>query len=290
MWSKPQHHKPYGSLKQLPIPEQPWNSISMDFIEKLPSSSGFDTILVIVNQLTKQAIFIPAYDTIMSADLACLFILHVFSKHGVPSHVTSDRGSEFVSNFFRSLGTALDMQLHFTSGYHPEGDGQTKRTNQTLEQYLYVYCNYQQDNWSKLLPLVKFAYNNALSATTGVSSFFANKRYHPNIIVHPKCDIASFQAHDFTVDLDELQSTLKAEISVAQQCYQKSAYVWRSPAPDFKVGDKFFVKVKFFQTTWPSKKLSEKYLGPLSYASLPIWKITSLWWYHLQIIQARLPQ
>ena len=187
----------------------------MDFIEKLPSSSGFDTILVIVDQLTKQAIFIPAHDTITSADLARLFVLHVFSKHGVPSHVTSDRGLEFVSNFFRSLGTALDMQLHFTSGYHSEGDGQTECTNQMLEQYLYVYCNYQQDNWSKLLLLIEFAYNNALSATTSVSPFFTNKGYHLNITVHPKCDIASFWAHDFAIDLNELQSTLKAEISIA---------------------------------------------------------------------------
>ena len=100
MQSKPQCYKPYRSLKQLPIPEQPWNSISMDFIEKLPSSSGFDTILVIVNRLTKQAIFIPAHNTIMSMDLAHLFVLYIFSKHGVPSYVTSDRGSEFVSNFF----------------------------------------------------------------------------------------------------------------------------------------------------------------------------------------------
>ena len=146
MQSKPQCHKPYGSLKQLPIPEWLWNSISIDFIEKLPSSSRFDTILVIVDQLTKQAIFIPAHNTIISADLVCLFVLHVFSKHGVPSHVTSDRSSEFVSNFFQSLDTAFNMRLHFTSGYHPEGDGQTECMNQTLEQYLHVYCNYQQDN------------------------------------------------------------------------------------------------------------------------------------------------
>ena len=118
----------------------------MDFIEKLPLSSRFDTILVIVDWLTKQAIFILAHDTIMSTDLAYLFVLHVFSKYGIPSHVTSDRGSEFVSNFFWSLGTALNMWLHFTSGYHPEGDGQTEHMNQTLEQYLRVYCNYQQDN------------------------------------------------------------------------------------------------------------------------------------------------
>jgi len=187
----------------------------MDFIEKLLLFSGFDTILVIVDQLTKQAIFIPAYDTIMSMDLARLFVLHVFSKHGVPSHVISNRDMEFVSNFFQSLGTALNMWLHFTSGYHPEGDGQTECTNQTLEQYLCVYCNYQQNNWSELLPLVEFAYNNSLSATTGVSPFFANKGYHLNITVHPEHSIASSRACDFTIDLDELQSTLKAEISMA---------------------------------------------------------------------------
>jgi len=218
----------------------------MDFIEKLPLSSGFDTILVIVDQLTKQAIFIPAHDTIMSTDLACLFVLHVFSKHSVPSHVTSDRGLEFMSNFFRSLGTALDMRLHFTSGYHPEGDGQTECMNQTLKQYLHVYCNYQQDNWFKLLPLVVFAYNNAPSTTTSVFPFFSNKGYHSNITVHPKCNIASSQACDFTVDLNELQSTLKAKISAAQQHYQKSTDARRSPASDFKVGDKVFVKAQFF--------------------------------------------
>ena len=136
------------------------------------------------------------------------------------------------------------MRLHFTSGYHPEGDGQTERTNQTLEQYLCVYCNYQQDNWSKLLPLMEFAYNNALSATTGVSPFFANKRYYLNITVHSEHDIASFQARDFAVDLDELQSTLKTEISMAQQHYQKSSDVQRSPASDFKVDNKVFVVIR----------------------------------------------
>ena len=114
----------------------------MNFIKKLLSSSGFDTILVIVDRLTKQVIFIFVHDTITSMDLAHLFVLHVFSKHGISSHVISNRGLEFVSNFFQSLDTALDMQLHFTSGYYPEGDRQTEPTNQTLKQYLHVYCNY----------------------------------------------------------------------------------------------------------------------------------------------------
>ena len=84
------------------------------------------------------------------------------------------------------------MWLHFTLNYHSEGDGQTEHMNQTLKQYLCIYCNYQQDNWSELLPLMEFVYNNALSTTTGVFSFFANKGYHLNITVHPECNIASF--------------------------------------------------------------------------------------------------
>ena len=114
----------------------------MDFIKKLLSSSGFDTILVIVDWLTKQAIFIPIHDTITFMNLVHLFVLYVFSKHGVSSYITSDKGLEFVSNFFCFLGIALNMQLHFTSDHYPIDDEQTECTNQTLEQYLHVYCNY----------------------------------------------------------------------------------------------------------------------------------------------------
>jgi len=234
----------------------------MDFIEKLPSSSSFDTILVIVDRLSKQAIFIPTHDTITSVELVCFFVIHVFSKHGVPSHVMSDRGSEFVSHFFRSLGTALDMRLHFTSRYHLEANGQAEWTNQTLKQYLRVYCNYQQDNWSELLPLAEFAYNNALSTTTGVSPFFTNKGYHPNLLLYPERDIVSSRARDFIVDLDELQSTLKEEIAKAQRQYQPSADSRRQQPLDFQVGQSVFVRSQYFQTTRPSKKLSKRYLGP----------------------------
>jgi len=157
MHSKSPRHKPYGLLKQLPIPERPWNSISIDFIEHLPASTGFTSILVVIDQLSKQGIFIPTVDEITAPGLAKLFLIYVFSKHGVPSHVTCDWGSEFISHFFRSLGQALDMKIHFTSGYHPEGDRQTEHLNQTLEQFLQVFCNYQQDNWSELLPLGEFA-------------------------------------------------------------------------------------------------------------------------------------
>src|SRR5258708_27062372 len=183
--AKSQRHKHYGKLKQLPITSRPWSSISMDFIKQLPDSEGFSAILVIVDCLTKQVIFIPSHDTVNTPQVVWLFLNHIFSKHGVPAHITLDWGSEFISHFFCSLGKLLQMRLHFTLGYHLEGDRQTECTNQVLEQYLQVYMNYQQDDWATLLLMAKFADNNTTNMMTGVSPFFTNKGYHPEFTVDP---------------------------------------------------------------------------------------------------------
>src|SRR5260221_11064393 len=106
----------------------------MDFIEQLPASEGHTAILVIVDCLTKQSLFIPTHDSINSLELAQLFLTHIFLKHGMPSHVTSNRCSEFVSHFFQSLSKLLCMQLTFTSVYHIEGADQTHHLTQVLGQ------------------------------------------------------------------------------------------------------------------------------------------------------------
>src|SRR5258705_11972443 len=247
--SKANRHKLYGFLKQLPIPPCPWESISMDFIEQLLASEGNTAILVIGDHLTKQSLFIPTHDSIYSPELAQLILTHVFSKHCTPSHVTSDQGSEFVSHFFQSLGKLLRMELHFTSGYHPEGDGQMEHLNQVLEQYLQAYTNYQQDNWSSLLPLVEFAYNNATNETTGVSPFFTNKGYHPSLVAEPNVQVSSIGAQRFISDLDNLHTELKQSIVKAQECYQKYADEHRSPVPPLKIGNQVYIKAKYFCTT-----------------------------------------
>jgi len=109
---------------------------------------------------------------------------------------------------------------------------------------------------------VEFAYNNAPSATTGVSPFFANKGYHPNISVYPECNMTSARARDYAVDLKSLHQYLREEMANAQLRYQGPADAKRTPAPDFKVGDQVYVKAKYFRSTRPSKKLSKKNLGP----------------------------
>jgi len=208
----------------------------------------------------KQAIFIPTHDTITSVELACLFVVYVFSKYGVLSYVTFNCNSEFISHFFYFLDTALDMRLHFTSSYYLEANSQVEQTNQTLEQYLCIYCNYQQDNWSELLPLAEFSYNNASSATTSIFPFFTNKGYYSNLSVYPERDIASSRAYDFIIDINKLQGMLKEEITKAQQQYQPSTNSRQSQPLDFQVGQLVFVRAQYFYITRPSKKLSKKYL------------------------------
>src|SRR5260221_2116225 len=87
--AKSPRHKPYGKLKQLLIPSRLWSSISMDFIKQLPNSEGFSAILVIINHLTKQVIFIPSHNMVNAPQVARLFLIHVFSKHVCPVHATS---------------------------------------------------------------------------------------------------------------------------------------------------------------------------------------------------------
>src|SRR5258708_202302 len=112
------------------------------------------------------------------------------------------------------------MELHFMSGYHLEGDGQTEHLNQVLEQYLQAYTNYQQDDWSSLLPLAEFAYNNTMNKTTGVSLFFTNKGYHPSFMVEPNEQVSSPEAQCLISDLDNLHMELKQSIAKAQKHYQ----------------------------------------------------------------------
>jgi len=118
----------------------------MDFIEQLSELQGYTDILVIVDQLTKQAVFIPTQQLIDSSQLTELFINYIFTKYRVLSHITSDQGLEFVFKFFKSLASSLNIRLYYISGYYPEANGQAEQTNQMLEQYLCHYCNYQQND------------------------------------------------------------------------------------------------------------------------------------------------
>ena len=259
--AKAERHAPYGPLRFLPIPERPWSSISMDFIEQLPPSEGFDTILVVVDRLTKMALFIPTYATDDAPRLASIFLTHVFSKHGTPVDIVSDRGKHFVSRFWASLCALLGIKSNLSNTYHPETDGQTECVNQILEQYLRLYINYEQDNWGDLLPLAEFAYNNTSHSATGVTPFFANYGYHPLLNIQVQ-QVPSTQAAQMAADLDSLHAHLREQLRITIQSYERAAEGARQEIPPFAVGDLVWLDARNIRTTRPAKKLDHKRLGP----------------------------
>ena len=139
-----------------------------------------------------------------------------------------------------------------------------------MEQYIWVYCNYQQDNWYQLLPLGEFAYNNAPSAMTKLTPFYTNKGYHPNLTIHPECNLASPQALEFVTDLDKLHQHLQENMAATQLRYQGTTDTHRLLAPEFPIRSWAFVKAQFFCTMCSSKKLADKFLGPYEVIAQPV--------------------
>ena len=134
LWTKSQRQPPVGELHPLPIPDTPWNTISMDFIVELPESMGHDAVMVVVDSVTKRAHFIPTLITTSASGTARLFVQHVWRHHGLPRKVVSDHGPQFVAEFTWELYQMLGIKLAATTAYHPQGD---ERVNQELEQYLH---------------------------------------------------------------------------------------------------------------------------------------------------------
>ena len=150
-------HAPYGLLSPLPIRVKPWFSVSLDWTTDLPPSNYHDAILVVVDRLTKQALFIPITKSMPAPDVAALFLQHVVRVHALPETLVSDRDPIFTSHFWRRLLELLGIRANRSSAFHPQTDGQTERLNSVLEQYLRIYCDYQQTDWATLLPMAEFS-------------------------------------------------------------------------------------------------------------------------------------
>ena len=239
----------------------------MDTIDRLPKSKDFDAILVVVDRLTKMAHFIPTTSDVTSKGIASLFYHHIFSKHGTPTDIVSDRGTKFTSDFFGALGTLLNIKLNFSTAYHPQTDGQTERVNQILEQYLRAYVNYDQDDWAELLLIAEFAYNNAPHSTTNLSPFFANFGYHPNFSASTE-NINNLAVLREGTRLQDLSDYLKSQIEIAQADHKKYSDRNRLPAPELKIGDEVWLSAQNIRTTRPTKKLDSRQLGPFKIAEL----------------------
>jgi hypothetical protein len=267
--NKPKRHKPYGLLQPLQPPERPWTSVTMDFIVKLPKSLEpgsarlCDTILVIVDRLTKAAKFVPTEETITAEECAYEVTKALVSEHGMPEEFITDRDKLFTSKYWGTFMAKLGVKKKLSTSFHPETDGQTERTNQTLEQYLRMYANKMQDNWVELLPTAQLAYNSTKSATTKHSPHYANYGYEPTAHRDPK-DIESIAVgpDEKARLMRELHEELSRNIAQRNLTTSRSANKQRIEGPTFKKGDKVFLSRQNLKTKRPSRKLDNLRVGP----------------------------
>ncbi|CAA7042884.1 unnamed protein product [Microthlaspi erraticum] len=170
---KAEHQVPGGLLQSLPIPEWKWDRITMDFVVGLPVSRTFDAIWVIVDRLTKSAHFLAIKKTDGAAVLARKFVREIVRLHGVPASIVSDRDPRFTSEFWRAFQAEMGTKVHLSTAYHPQTDGQSERTIQTLEDLLRMCVLDWGGHWADHLSLVEFAYNNSFQASIGMAPFEA---------------------------------------------------------------------------------------------------------------------
>lgn len=266
--ANPRRHLPYGPLAPLPPPNAAWEEVTMDFITELPPSKFmgviYDSILVIVDRLTKMAHYVPARANWDGTDLAQAWIREIIRLHGVPIRIISDRGPLMNSAHWKTFLHYLNSKRVLTSAYHPQTDGQTERQNQTLEQYLRCFCSLEQDDWALWISVGEFAYNDSVHATTGVTPFQACTGTDPRSAKCPnEAQIGGKNpiAHQTAARILELQRECKAKILKAQEYQKQYADKKRLPIP-FKVGDKVLLSTRHIRSLRPKKKLDWKYVGP----------------------------
>ena len=138
-----------GKLRPNEVLKRLWQHISVDFIMKLPTSKGHNSILVVCDRFSKMSHFVAMTRKTTTEGLAKLFRDNVWKLHGLPESMISDRGLQFAAGLTKKLNKMLGIETKLSTVYHLKIDGQTERTNQELEQYLRMYVNHRQNNWAE---------------------------------------------------------------------------------------------------------------------------------------------
>jgi transposase InsO family protein len=269
-----------GHLFSLPIPSRPWKSITMDFITDLPESKArnkaYNSILVVVDRYTKMAHYFPCKKTITAASLADLIWERIIRYYGGIEDMVSDRGSVFTSEYWATFCYLLGVRRKLSTAFHPQTDGQTERQNQTLEQYLRIFCNYEQDDWASLLVSAELAYNDTVQESTKTTPFKA--AFGDDMKPRPYEDTQNMRSYNAAArsraqEILGVRSRLEAAMKAAQDSQAKYYNAKRSIGPQFQPGDAAWLDIKNVKTKRPSKKLDYKLikvtilekLGPITY-------------------------
>jgi hypothetical protein len=191
-----------------------------------------------------------------------MFMSTIVRLYGVPDQIISDRGPQFISKFWTRLFELLGADISLTSGYHCQTNGQTERLNQVLEQYLRCYTSYRQDDWSHLLPLAEFSYNNSKHSATGLTPFIALRGYHPKFDPAIPSTAQVPRAELYVKNITGLHTWLREQLSRTQTLYQDYSNRHRGPSPCFSAGDLVWLSTLNIPSARPCSKLSSRNVGP----------------------------
>ncbi|GJT41734.1 retrotransposon-related protein [Tanacetum coccineum] len=255
-----------GYLQLLPIPPTIWSSISMDFIEGLPSSPCKTIIFVVVDRLNKYAHFMALHHPFTASTVAQVFMDNVFKLHGLPHSIISDRDKVFLSNFWKSLFKVLKVNLHMSTAYHPQLDGQTEVVNRCLECYLRCMTGDKPKEWMQWLSLAEYWYNTNFHSSTNITPFVT-------VYVQPLPTYVPYESGDSPVE--SVDRSLQAREHTIQQLkfhLQRSQDRMRNLANKHKTDRQFEVRMWVYVKLQPHRqvtlrksaynKLSSKYYVP----------------------------
>ncbi|XP_073025085.1 uncharacterized protein [Primulina eburnea] len=263
---KAERRRPGGELKSLEVPTWKWEHISMDFVTHLPRSTGtIDAIWVIVDRLTKVPHFIPYSMSSTYLTMAQLYIREIVRLHGITVSIISDRDPRFTSHFWEGLQTAMGTELRLSTAYHPQTDGQTERTIQTLEDMLRAYVMDFKSVWQSYIPLVEFAYNNSYQSSIQMAPFEAlYGRRCRSPLYWDDVDRAAVTGPDMIHEMEQKVKLIQQRLKAAQD--RQAAYANKRRRPlEFQQGDRVFLKVSPFRGTvrfGMKGKLAPRYVGP----------------------------
>ncbi|CAG7885533.1 unnamed protein product [Brassica rapa] len=263
---KAEHQVPSGLLQSLPIPEWKWDAVAMDFISGLPGAPGRGNDAIwVIDRLTKSAHFLLMKLTDKVETLAELYLKEIVKLHGVTANIVSDRDPRFTAKFWRPFQQALGTDLHMSTVFHPETDGQTERTIRTLEDLLRLCILDWNGPWDKFLPLIEFSYNNSYHSSIGMSPYEA---LYGRPCRTPVCWAEVGERRMFGPEIvDEAAEkvrVIQANMKKAQDRQKKYADRGRREV-SFAVNDLVFLKVaahKGNERFGKVGKLATRYIGP----------------------------
>ena len=262
--NKSRRHRPFGALQPLPVPQKPWETVTFDFIVKLPKTErGNDSVCVFVDKLTKMVHFVACREDLSAKGFAELYIDRVWSLHGLSKEFITDRDTRFTSEFWKGVTELIGTRHVMSSSFHPQTNGQSERVNQTLETYSRHFVSVELNDWDTLLSRAEFAHNSAYHSSTGQTPFYLNSGFQPRTPPGEKLEVGHPESVAF-VERWQSALTFARQCLIAAQQRQEALADQHRTEKVFYVGDKVLLSTKHLNIKHGEKrrKLLPKWIGP----------------------------